>query len=439
MQASLWLLRGIRQCAAAGILVLLGLISAAAGEDVVELKSGARPKGKVVSQNDEAVVLQMTIGGKQYTRRYPRSQVKNVILDESSGGAPVGQPGGTAAPKAGGARSKPEVLALIDSVGRTPPDWYEATPLNYPQTLDLSWPEKPPGGWNNQKNVGQYVWDRINPNPGNWREGVKLMHHIMSTNADKPEVVKRAMGSLGNMYHNLHEDYARAAFWWQQMGVDKNPDTNPNMAVHLADAYHKLGSRQMALDVLNKMTRYPYSVIKVLGDLGETSEALELAERFGKKDAQAGVISYLYAGDVCRVAGRLDDAEQYYRRALSAAKSDTRDNDHSRRDQQRAEASLAAIQFYRLTPDKVRDGTYTARSLGYEDQIEVAVTVASGKIESVKVTQHREKQFYSSIADTPRNIVAKQSVVGVDTTSGATITSEAIINATAKALSQGAQ
>jgi uncharacterized protein with FMN-binding domain len=247
------------------------------------------------------------------------------------------------------------------------------------------------------------------------------------------------MQALGTMYHNLHEDYARAAFWWQQAGVDKAPDNNPNNAVHLANCYLKLGNPQMGLDLLNKMQRFPYSTIKLLGDLGETGDALDMAERFSKQNAQAALLSFLYAGDVCRVAGRLDDAEAYYRKALEAAKGDTRNNDHAKRDEQRAQASLAAIEFFRLTPDKVKDGVYKSSSLGYEDQVEVTVTVAAGRIESVRVTQHKEKQFYSSIADTPRNILARQTVIGVDTTSGATITSEAIINATAKALSQGLQ
>jgi uncharacterized protein with FMN-binding domain len=58
-------------------------------------------------------------------------------------------------------------------------------------------------------------------------------------------------------------------------------------------------------------------------------------------------------------------------------------------------------------------------------------------MESVRVTSHREKQFYSSLTDTPQKILKKQSVKGVDATSGATITSEAIINATAKAIAGG--
>jgi uncharacterized protein with FMN-binding domain len=41
------------------------------------------------------------------------------------------------------------------------------------------------------------------------------------------------------------------------------------------------------------------------------------------------------------------------------------------------------------------------------------------------------------MTDTPAKIIAKQSVQGIDATSNATITSEAIINATAKVLSSG--
>ncbi|MDA1162559.1 MAG: FMN-binding protein, partial [Planctomycetota bacterium] len=58
-------------------------------------------------------------------------------------------------------------------------------------------------------------------------------------------------------------------------------------------------------------------------------------------------------------------------------------------------------------------------------------------IKSVTVTRHREKQYYSSLTDTPRKILARQGVAGIDATSSATITSEAIINATAKALANG--
>jgi uncharacterized protein with FMN-binding domain len=84
----------------------------------------------------------------------------------------------------------------------------------------------------------------------------------------------------------------------------------------------------------------------------------------------------------------------------------------------------------------VADGSYKASSQGYEGPIEVTVAVAGGRIEDVRVTNHKEKQFYSALTDTPQKIIAKQSVKGIDTTSNATITSEAIVNATAKAIGQ---
>ena len=63
-----------------------------------------------------------------------------------------------------------------------------------------------------------------------------------------------------------------------------------------------------------------------------------------------------------------------------------------------------------------------------------------GAIHSVVFGGFAANELATRIDDaTPKAIIAKQSAVGVDTTSGATITSEAIINATAKALSQGFQ
>lgn len=112
-------------------------------------------------------------------------------------------------------RTRAEVETLIESVGRTPPGWWDSVQLKYPETLDLTWP-KPEGKWNNRKNVGQYIWDIINPNPGRWQQGVKLVHHILTLNKDNPATLKRAMDALGRMYHDLLEDWARAAFWWRK-------------------------------------------------------------------------------------------------------------------------------------------------------------------------------------------------------------------------------
>ena len=62
-------------------------------------------------------------------------------------------------------RTRQEVEALINNAGASTPVWWNSVGLNYPKTLDLNWPLKPGGKWNNQKNVGQYIWDIVNPNP----------------------------------------------------------------------------------------------------------------------------------------------------------------------------------------------------------------------------------------------------------------------------------
>jgi uncharacterized protein with FMN-binding domain len=333
-------------------------------------------------------------------------------------------------------RSQAEVEALVEKEGRTPPRWFNVTPLNYPKSLDLSWPEQAPPPWNNQKNVGQYVWDIINPNPSRWPEGVRLMHHLLQLHAKDPAKRERVMLTLGRMYHNLLEAYARAAFWWKKAGAD-DPNEFGNTAIDLAECYWKLGNKQMALDLLNKFDEPRFNMIKLLADMGEIDKALEIVAGYSKDDDTPDA-TFLAAGDACRVAGRLDDAITYYQKVLATKNS--ANPGRLKRNHDRAQASLEAIRLFdRSDVGKVADGKYNASSVGYEGQVAVEVVVKNRRIESVKVVQHKEKQFYSALSDTPRKIIEKQSVKGVDATSSATITSEAIINATAKALASGAK
>jgi len=106
----------------------------------------------------------------------------------------------------------------------------------------------------------------------------------------------------------------------------------------------------------------------------------------------------------------------------------------------RARDSIEAIRLLSASNvTNVRDGAYRSASTGYVSAVEVEVQVASGRLISVEVIHHSEKQFYSSIEDTTSQIMKRNSVQGIDGTTGATITSQAIINATAKALAKGAK
>ena len=80
-------------------------------------------------------------------------------------------------------------------------------------------------------------------------------------------------------------------------------------------------------------------------------------------------------------------------------------------------------------------GTYTGTAKGNNGDVTVEVVLSSEKIESVTVTDHAETPGLSDgpIADIPAAIVESQSL-NIDVVSGATITSEAMIDAVAEAL-----
>ncbi|MCE9528612.1 MAG: FMN-binding protein [Planctomycetales bacterium] len=415
----------------------------------IEFLTGEKLECKVLTRDDKEMKVEITKDGKTTERTIPLTEVHVVTINSKryvinpklttktakTGKTTAKTPVITDSGDKGVTRTKAEIDALIDDQGRTPPDWFEETPLNFPKSLDLSWPPKPPPGWDNQKNVGQYIWDVINPNQNKWREGIKLMHHLLTLHKDDEEKRTRAMTELGRMYFTLHEDYPRAAFWWRKAGLETKSNT-PGNTIHLAECYLRLGNKQMALDLLKKAPG-TFGTIKLYAELGDLPAALKLAEAY----ARGGVpdMAYLTAGDACRAAGKFPQAVTYYEKVL-AVKPDEKTKGRIERTQRRAQANLDAVKLFELSdPAKVPDGTYEAESLGYEANVRIQVAVRGGKITSVKVTQHREKQYYSSISDTAAKIISKNGVKGVDATSGATITSEAIINATAKALSAAAK
>lgn len=324
-----------------------------------------------------------------------------------------------------GDKPEAEVRALIKKVGSTPPDWFQATPLRYPKTLDLSWKETPGGPWDPSKNVGQFIWTSINENEARWKEGIRFLHYLLVVNQKDPELSKKTMKALAHMYHNLHQDWARAAFWWEQAGDLENTD--------LAHCYFKLGSKAMATRILQEYpadyTRH-CSVARLWSEVGENDKALKMALEAAQETPDVG---YLAAADICRALGRTQEALGYYQKVVDSP-TGARDIKQSK---ERAQASIDAVKLVdTLDIKRVPDGVYQDSSVGYSGQVFVEVSVAVGRISDVKVTRHTEKQWYSSITDTRRQILLKQGAKGVDATSGATITSEAMLNATLKALAK---
>jgi len=404
-------------------------------EDVIEFVSGSQVTGTVkrIDKAAKQVTFETKIGSRVLTRTYAYARIHAVVyrgrryvITPKDKKAPGGSlPNNTA-------KSKAAIDALIEQTGSTPPAWYAETPLEYPDTLDLKWPMPAPKGWNNRRNVGQYIWDVINPNPSKWRSGVKLLHHLVLVHKDNKATLQRVMQALGGMYFRFFQDYARAAFWLKRSAAG----APAAIQMQIAECYFRLGNKKAALAMIDRRRLFS-GAIKLLGDAGEKDQAVSFAESYVKAGGQAQ-IGYLLAGDACRLAGDHRQAIAYYQKTLDApgrGKKGKIDQTRSR-----AQASMQAIQLFdRSDVKRVPDGVYRASSRGYEDPVQVEVSVANHTITSVRVIKHREKQFYSSLTDVPAKIIKKQSVQGVDSTSRATITGEAIINATAKALAEAAR
>lgn len=102
----------------------------------------------------------------------------------------------------------------------------------------------------------------------------------------------------------------------------------------------------------------------------------------------------------------------------------------------------AAYDALRKADDKevdlsLQDGTYSATANGHGGPVEVTLTTANNRINSVEVTKQTETPY---VGDTAMKVIPKeivqQQTLNVDAITGATMTSEAVINAAHKALAK---
>lgn len=407
-------------------------------QDSIELLDGTKLTGQIVQIRKAEKELDFNASGNGQPREstYKYEQIhaatyrgkRFVITAKNSS---VRSPKKNSSTDGRNTRTTAEVNEVIQTVGKTPPAWYESTRLSHPQTLDLDWPLKANGKWNESKNVGQYIWGRVNPNPSRWRSGIKLVHECMKLHQGNRTLLARDMEMLGKLYFTLLQDYERAAYWLQRSRASMNTEAG----IYLANCYWQLGNREMALSLMRGKSLH-IDAIKLLGDMGEIDGALSVA-RVYEKTSLANE-AWLNTGDALRGAGRFDDAIKSYQKVITRNKA--RNEEYRKRYVGRARDAIAAINLFdKADVSKVADGTYVDSSTGYNGAIQVRVVVNGSRIEDVKVVKHREKQFYAALTDTSKQIVDSQGVQEIDATSGATITSQAIISAAAKALAQGAQ
>lgn len=81
----------------------------------------------------------------------------------------------------------------------------------------------------------------------------------------------------------------------------------------------------------------------------------------------------------------------------------------------------------------LNDGMYSSSVRGFIDTLSVHVTIKASKIDHIEVTNSKDDRPFSALKSIPKRIVDAQSL-GVDAVTEATVTSTAIIAATAEAL-----
>jgi uncharacterized protein with FMN-binding domain len=392
--------------------------------DTLEFKNGSKISGEItrVDEAAQTVSATVTLRGRQYPRTYRFGDLLGIVQN--------GRRRDMAASEKPADQGEAAIVARIESEGASDPAWLAATKLNYPPTLDLSWPNPAPKPWNSQKNMGQFIWDVVNPNASRWREGVKLMYAMMERHRDDREKLQTIRKSLASMYYRFFQDYARAAYWWRQSDL-----SGDHGAIQLADCYFRLGSKDMAMKQMAGNPIRP-GAVKLLGAMGEADKAVNAAEVLARS-ANSPHEAYLAAADALALAGRFQEALKYYDKVVTDPRA-ARNKEYDKRFKDRARESAASIRLFELLDiGRVKEGAYSGSASGYNGAVAVTAEVAGGKVVSVRVTKHREKQYYSAISDVPGQILAKQSVKDIDATSGATITAQAIVNATAAALAGG--
>lgn len=143
-------------------------------------------------------------------------------------------------------------------------------------------------------------------------------------------------------------------------------------------------------------------------------------------------------GDLYAQKGDTVRAKQFYQEAIRLYP--TSDQPYGRhllpRNVAKVQTKLNLLTMESLRTAQLRDGTYVGKTLGYVDtpEMEVSVTVTNGKIADIKV-KHSEKIDLGAADIIPKRIVEKQSLK-VDAITGATVTSQAVVDGAFQALKQ---
>jgi uncharacterized protein with FMN-binding domain len=279
---------------------------------------------------------------------------------------------------------------------KVPPDWFANTPVN---------------------------WDTNKP----WQDARLEIRRLLALDeASVREAVKLTWlysqkGDIGDghelpMYLFMSGNYA-----WATLEYPKLLKRVPSGATHAYRCYASclahFGEYKQALrvldDALKDLPAPPWRISSMAG----------IHEQYGD--------IYSKTGDLAKAREHYAEAMRLYPRS---------DQPYGRHLLQRNVAKVRSksdlLDMKSLATARLRDGSYTAKTPGYSEtkDIEVTLTIASGKISNVSV-KHEEKIDLNATRIIPQRIIEKQSVQ-VDAVTGATVTSQAIVEGAFQAMKQ---
>ncbi len=242
---------------------------------------------------------------------------------------------------------------------------------------------------------------------GKNREAIKLtyIYHVEQKNGS-------ADGHEYPMYLFLGGEYAWAAKVYAERLASKPKGATFDYSA-LASLYAHFGEHQRALQTLrDSLERLPDPPWQI--------------------NAKATLNDKL--GDVYAAMGDIEKAREHYREAIRLFP--TSNQPYGRhllhRNAAKVQAKLDLLNRNALDLRRLKDGVYRGSGVGYAKEVNAVVTVKAGRITDIRL-QHEEKIDLGATDTVPKQIIERQTLE-VDAVTGATVTTQAIVQAVYEAL-----
>ena len=325
------------------------------------------------------------MGGGEMSRRVSLAASTVVLL---------GLCGGALAAARGKAGTKKLSLKEALRKLKVPPKWLRSVKVNY----DLRKP------W---KDARLHIRKLLGGTPETAREGMALTYLYFRK------------GDIGDghelpLYLLLGGEYAWAFAEFRKR-LASAPEGHTHEYLNLAACYSHFGEHKSAEQIMNiALQRLPKPPWRIANEA-------KIHDHFG---------------DLYAKMRKTDLARRHYRRAAELFPTSRQPYGRHllKRHAERVRTKIELLDMKSLDFGRLRDGSYRGTTIGYRGDITVTVTVRGGKVADVK-TQHKEDIEQGATRIVPERIVKAQSLE-VDGITGATITSEAIVIGTFRALKQ---